>query len=75
MWWFLFALCGFFSVVSSLFLVETYHPALLKQRAKKLRAAGQVDVMTEQEREARPLADIARETLLRPMGASLLSTS
>lgn len=70
MWWLLFALCGFFAVVSTIFLRETYHPALLKARAKKLRAEGQTDVMTEQEREARPLADIARETLLRPMGTT-----
>jgi MFS family permease len=69
MWWLLFALCGFFALVSTFFLVETYHPALLKKRAKKLRAEGKSDVMTEQEREARPLAEIARETLLRPLGA------
>lgn len=45
-----------------------YAPTLLKWRAQKLRKeTGDESIMTEQERQGRPLAEIAHETLLRPL--------
>ncbi|GAA5915661.1 hypothetical protein JCM6882_002377 [Rhodosporidiobolus microsporus] len=68
LWWCLFATCGFFALVSTIFLRETYAPTLLKNRAAKLRKeTGDVMIMTEQERQGRPLSEVAKETLLRPV--------
>ncbi|GAA5891372.1 hypothetical protein JCM8208_002605 [Rhodotorula glutinis] len=68
MWWVLFIFGGAVWVFTSLTLVETYAPTLLKWRAQKLRKeTGDPTIVTEQERQGRPLADIAHETLLRPL--------
>ncbi|BGP34230.1 hypothetical protein JCM10296v2_006045 [Rhodotorula toruloides] len=68
MWWVLFIYAGVNWAFCSALLVETYSPTLLKWRAQKLRKeTGDPDIMTEQERQGRPLAEVARETLLRPI--------
>ncbi|TNY23275.1 MFS general substrate transporter [Rhodotorula diobovata] len=68
MWWVLFIFGGVVWAFTSLTLVETYAPTLLKWRAQKLRKeTGDESIMTEQERQGRPLAEIAHETLLRPL--------
>ncbi|GJN92393.1 hypothetical protein Rhopal_005423-T1 [Rhodotorula paludigena] len=68
MWWFLFVFGGAVWIFTSILLVETYAPTLLKWRAQKLRKeTGDSSIQTEQERQARPIGEIARETLLRPL--------
>ncbi|GAA5823809.1 hypothetical protein JCM11251_003304 [Rhodosporidiobolus azoricus] len=68
LWWLLFATCGFFALIATIFLRETYNPTLLKNRAAKLRKeTGDVMIMTEQERQGRPVSEVAKETLLRPV--------
>ncbi|GAA5878375.1 hypothetical protein JCM1840_001396 [Sporobolomyces johnsonii] len=68
MWWVLFIFSGCSWAICSVFLRETYAPALLRWRAQKLRKeTGDASIMTEQERLGRPLSDVVRETLLRPL--------
>lgn len=46
----------------------SYAPTLLKWRAQKLRKeTGDSSIMTEQERQGRPLSEVANESLLRPL--------
>ncbi|GAA6049248.1 hypothetical protein JCM3770_005904 [Rhodotorula araucariae] len=68
MWWVLFIFAVVTWAFTSILLVETYAPTLLKWRAKKLRKeTGDASIMTEQERQGRPLAEVANESLLRPL--------
>ncbi|BGP42271.1 hypothetical protein JCM10450v2_006364 [Rhodotorula kratochvilovae] len=68
MWWVLLIFAGVTWVFTSVLLVETYAPTLLKWRAKKLRKeTGDASIMTEQERQGRPLSEVANESLLRPL--------
>ncbi|KAI5480505.1 MFS polyamine transporter [Pseudohyphozyma bogoriensis] len=49
-------------------LEETFAPVLLKRRATAMRKeTGDSEIMTEQERRRRPLAEIVKEALLRPL--------
>ncbi|GAA5856681.1 hypothetical protein JCM8547_005927 [Rhodosporidiobolus lusitaniae] len=67
-WWTLLIFSGVVTVVSYLFLVETYSPTLLRWRATKLRQeTGDENIVTEQERMRRPFSEIANESLLRPL--------
>ncbi|BGP50478.1 hypothetical protein JCM10450v2_006397 [Rhodotorula kratochvilovae] len=68
MWWVLFIFGGVVWVFTAVALRETYAPTLLKWRAQKLRKeTGDETIMTEQERQGRPLSEIAHETLTRPL--------
>ncbi|GAA5959722.1 hypothetical protein JCM21900_001405 [Sporobolomyces salmonicolor] len=68
MWWVLFIFSGCSWALCSVFLRETYAPTLLRWRAEKLRKeTADATIMTEQERQGRPVGDIVRETLLRPL--------
>jgi MFS family permease len=53
---------------TTIFLPETYAPVLLRRRAAKLRKeTGDPSYMTEQERNKRPLREIVKTALIRPM--------
>ncbi|GAA5986139.1 hypothetical protein JCM10908_006426 [Rhodotorula pacifica] len=68
MWWLLFGFSGGMWAICSPLLVETYAPTLLQWRAKRLRKeSGDNTIMTEQERQKRPISEVMHETLLRPV--------
>ncbi|GAA5918219.1 hypothetical protein JCM6882_003014 [Rhodosporidiobolus microsporus] len=68
MWWVLLIFNGICVVVSGALMRETYSPTLLRWRANKLRKeTGDDSIMTEQERQGRPLSEVLNESLLRPL--------
>lgn len=71
-YWVLIIFIGVCWLLGLFFLKETYSPVLLARRAKEMRKeTGDDSIMTEQERNKRPISDIVQEALLRPLGMSL----
>ncbi|ORY89010.1 major facilitator superfamily domain-containing protein [Leucosporidium creatinivorum] len=67
-YWVLLIFSGFCWLVAFAFLPETYAPTILRWRAEQLRKeTGDDTIQTEQERQRRSAADIAKESLLRPL--------
>ncbi|GAA5823807.1 hypothetical protein JCM11251_003303 [Rhodosporidiobolus azoricus] len=68
MWWVLLIFNGFCFILPAIWMRETYSPALLRWRAIKLRKeTGDSSIMTEQERQGRPISEVLNESLLRPL--------